>query len=333
MMLWSEKYRPTDFSGILGQENVVQTLESAADEGNVPHLLVVGRPGTGKSVAVEALARRLYGTHWQENTTVFPTADIFEQGRKYLEAEERFAHLYQKDESVLSNFKHIVKWYAGIRPLDAAFRLVVFEGAAALTREAQQGLRRLMERYSGTCRFVFLTTNGSAIIPAIASRCLPLTFGPVPDPLVRQRLEEILRAEGVPAGKVSADDLDLIVPAAAGDLRRAILLLQLSAESEGHVDLADTAASETENVAASAFGALMKGDLVGAKARTEALLIDYGLTGEEVVRELARAADRTYNDPRIAVALADADLLIRRGGSEFIQINALLARISQEVFS
>jgi replication factor C small subunit len=332
-MLWSEKYRPTDFSGVLGQESVVRTLESAAEAGNVPHLLVVGRPGTGKSVAVEALARRLYGVHWQENTTVLPTADIFEQGRKYLETDERFAHLYRKDESVLSNFTYVVKWYAGIRPLDTAFRLIIFEGADALTREAQQGLRRIMERSSGTCRFVFLTTNGSAIIPAIASRCLPLTFGPVPDAVVRRRLEEILKAEGVPAGKVSADDLDLIVPAAAGDLRRAILLLQVSAESEGHVDLADTAASETENVAASVFGALMKGDLAGAEARAEALLIDYGLTGEEVVREFSRAADRAYNDPRVAVALADADLLLRRGGNEFIQINALLARISREVFS
>lgn len=332
-MLWSEKYRPTDFSGILGQDHVVQTLESCADEKNVPHLLVVGRPGTGKSIAVEALARRLYGAHWQENTTVFPAADLFEQGRKFLETDERFAHLYQKDGSVLANFKHIVKWYAGIRPLDAVFRLLVFEGAAALPREAQQGLRRLMEHYSGTCRFIFLTTNGSAIIPAIASRCLPLTFGPVPDPLVRRRLEEILAAEGVPAGKVSDDLLDLIVPAAAGDLRRAILLLQLSAESAAPIDLADTASSETENVAVSAVEALMKSDFAGAKARTEALLIDYGLTGEEVVKELARAADRTYNDPRIAVALADADLLIRRGSNEFIQINALLARISREVFS
>jgi replication factor C small subunit len=147
------------------------------------------------------------------------------------------------------------------------------------------------------------------------------------------RLEEILAAEGVPAGKVPDELLGLLVPEAGGDLRRAILLLQFAAESSTPIDLADTASSETENVAVSAVEALRKGDFSGAKARAEALLIDYGLTGEEVVKELARATDRTYNDPRIAVALADADLLLRRGGNEFIQINALLARISREVFS
>jgi len=332
-MLWSEKYRPSALEGVLGQEEAVRVLSSFAESGNVPHLLIVGPTGTGKSIAVEALARTLYGANWQENTTVFPAADLFEQGKKYLEADERFGHIYKKDESFLTNFKYLVKWYAAIRPLDAGFKLMVFEGASAISREAQQGLRRIMERYSGTCRFVFLTTNGSAIIPAIASRCLPITFVPVDDDLIRRRLTAILEGEGVAADRVSADDLDLIVPAAGGDLRRATILLQVFAESKGPVDLAQTTSSETETVAASAFAALMSGNPAAARQRAESLLIDYGLTGPEVIRELAKAAEREYNDPRIAVALADADLVIRRGSNEFIQINALLARISQEVFS
>ncbi|QYZ78674.1 AAA family ATPase [Methanofollis formosanus] len=331
-MLWSEKYRPTEFSEILGQDEVVRVLSSFAASKNVPHLLVVGAPGTGKSVAVEALARALYGTHWQENTTVLPTADLFEGGKKYFEAEERFAHIYRKDESVISNFKNVVRWYASIRPLDAEFRLLVFEGAGALTRDAQQALRRTMERYSRTCRFVFLTSNQSAIIPAIASRCLPLTFVPLPDRVVRRRLEEVMAAEGVGADQVGPADLDLIVPAAGGDLRRAILLLQLYAGSGGEVDLAATATSETETMATSIFEALAKKDIQGARQRAESMLIDYGLTGHEVIRELARAADRAYADPRTAVALADAELGILRGGNEYVQINALLARISREVF-
>jgi len=332
-MLWSEKYRPSTLDGILGQDEAVRTLASFAESGNVPHLLIVGPAGTGKSIAVEALARGLYGANWQENTTIFPAADLFEQGKKYLESDERFGHIYKKDESFLTNFKYLVKWYAAIRPLDAAFKLMVFEGASAISREAQQGLRRIMERYSGTCRFVFLTTNGSAIIPAIASRCLPLTFVPVDDALIRERLAWILEKEGAAAGRVSGDDLDLIIPAAGGDLRRATILLQLFADSGGSVDLADTTSSETETVAASAFEALMSGNPPAARQRAESLLIDYGLTGPEVIKELAKAAEREYNDPRIAVALADADLVIRRGGNEFIQINALLARISREVFS
>ena len=109
----------------------------------------------------------------------FQTADLFSQGKKLLEEDERYAHLYQKSQSLIVNFKYILKWYASMRPLDADFKLMVFEDAHALTREAQQGLRRIMEQYSSTCRFVFSTTNQSAIIPAISSRCLPLFFAPV----------------------------------------------------------------------------------------------------------------------------------------------------------
>jgi len=137
-MLWSEKYRPSTLDGILGQDEAVRTLASFAESGNVPHLLIVGPAGTGKSIAVEALARGLYGANWQENTTIFPAADLFEQGKKYLESDERFGHIYKKDESFLTNFKYLVKWYAAIRPLDAGFKLMVFEGASAISREAQQ---------------------------------------------------------------------------------------------------------------------------------------------------------------------------------------------------
>ena len=64
----------------------------------------------------------------------------------YLEADDRFAHLYRKDESVLSNVKRIVRTYAAIRPLDAEFKPMVFSEADAMPGEMQQALRRTMER-------------------------------------------------------------------------------------------------------------------------------------------------------------------------------------------
>jgi replication factor C small subunit len=275
------------------------------------------------------VARRLYAENWEANTSVFSAADLLGRGKSALEADERFSHIYQKGQSRIVNFKYIVKWYASMRPLDAPFKLMVFEDAHDLTFEAQQALRRTMERYSATCRFIFVTTRPSAIIPAIASRCLPLFFAPIERELIRARLDAILAVEGA---AIPADDLDLIVYAAGGDLRRAIIYLQLAVAAGEEFDLAEISRSETGNVAASAFDALRTGNFDAASRIAESLMIEYGLSAREVVHELREVARREYNHPALAVALADADHRLCHNANDFVQVNALLARVAREVF-
>jgi replication factor C small subunit len=329
-MLWSEVYRPKRCEDIIGQDAVIRYLVSFADAGSVPHMILSGPHGTGKTVAVECLAKRLYGENWEANTTCLSAADLLGRGRSALETDERFAQIYRKDQSLIVNFKYVVKWYASMRPLDADFKLMVFEDAEGLTFEAQQALRRTMERYSATCRFIFVTTRPSAIIPAIASRCLPLFFAPLESALIRTRLAEILAAE---AATCPADDIDLIVHAARGDLRRAITYLQIVAGAGEEIDLAEVARSETSNVATSAFEALRAGNFAAARSIAESLMIEYGLPAREVVGELRRAVRREYNHPALAIALADADCQLGHNANDFVQINALLARIAREVSS
>lgn len=329
-MLWTEKYRPVRCEEIKGQDSVMGHLCSFAESRSIPHLLLTGPHGTGKSSAVECLARRLYGDTWQENMTVLKTRDLFEQGKSYLEQEERFSHLYQKDASLITNFKHIVNWFASLRPLDAEFKLMVFEGAEGLTREAQQALRRIMERYSATCRFIFVTTNQSSLIPAITSRCLPLFFSPLSPDLVSSILRSILGRE-VPGRDIPEDELDLIIHVARGDLRMAIMLLQLYIESGEPLDLSLISQSETQKVAESAFASLRSGDFEAARRMVESLLIDYGMTGSEALVSLRRVVRQEYNHPLLVVRIADADQRLQHGGNEFIQLNALLANLLQGV--
>ena len=331
-MLWIEKYRPGSFEEIIGQEQVTFHLRAAAESGNVPHLLLTGPAGTGKSAAAACLARVLYGDRKDENHTVIQTSDLFEQGRKYLEDDERYAHLYRRDESLLANFKNITRWYASIRPLDAGFRLLVFEGASALPREAQQGLRRIMERYSATCRFIFVTSRPSAIIPAVSSRCLPFFFAPLADATIEERLRAILDAEYGSRPPLTPDDIELIVQAAGGDLRKAIMLLQVSAGAEDAADLVRCSRTETGQIAQAALTAIEARDLPAAFRRFETLMIEYGLTSREVLHEFRRAARKEYNDPRIAVAIAEADYILTHANNEYIQLNAMIARIAGEVF-
>jgi len=136
-MLWIEKYRPATLAMIAGQEPAVRQLSSFVQAGTMPHLILTGPHGTGKSTAIASFAQELYGENWELNTTIIQTADIFSQGKALLEQDERYAHLYQKNQSLSANFKYIIKWYASLRPLDAEFKILVFEDAHALTRDAQ----------------------------------------------------------------------------------------------------------------------------------------------------------------------------------------------------
>ena len=91
-MLWTERYRPSRLEEICGQDPVIERLNSFAASGTVPHLMLSGPHGTGKSVAIECFAKKLYGENWEMNTSVFQTADLFSQGKKMLEEDERYAH-------------------------------------------------------------------------------------------------------------------------------------------------------------------------------------------------------------------------------------------------
>ena len=330
-MLWTERYHPAQLDEIAGQEKVIALLSSFVKSKTVPHLIITGPHGTGKSAAIECFAKELYGGNWEMNTSVFPTADLFSQGKKLLEEDERYAHLYQKNLSLIANFKYILKWYASMRPLDADFKLMIFEDAHALTHDAQQGLRRIMERYSVTCRFVFSTTNQSAIIPAITSRCLPLFFSPLPVEVVVRHLTMIRENEKTGTFPCSGDDIDLIAQVSQGDLREAILLLQIAMESGQCESLTRIAGSETGTVSSSALQLIRKGDTRGAIRQLESLMIDYGLSGREVLSDIRMAAQRYYNHPLLAIALAEADYRTGHCNNEYLQIGAFATGI-REVF-
>ncbi len=327
-MLWIEKYRPKTFDEVLGQEPAVRQLRSYAAGGNLPHLMVIGRSGCGKSSALEAFSREFYPESASENTTVLPVSVMFSQGHAYFAENDRFTTLYQKDKSVLANFKYIVKWHASLKPLSAEFRLIIFDGAGDLPKDAQAALRRIMERYSRTCRFVFVANSMSSLIEPIRSRCVPLYFLPIDSSLMQKRLPDILALEGVP-GAVSEENLEMLILGADGDLRRALVWLELMA-LHGVTDLAELSDTETGTLASAAADACRRGDDETARKIAENLMIEYGLSGTEVLG-LIREAFRGSLTPDAALLFADADLAIRAGSNEYLQMNAFVAALSSQI--
>jgi len=325
-MLWIEKYRPAAFDEVIGQTSPIKQLSAYAKQGNLPHLLVIGRSGCGKTSALEVFSRLFYTESAAENTTILPVSVMFSQGHTYFAENDRFAHLYQKNKSVLANFKYVVRWHASLKPLSAPFRLIIFDGAGDLTKDAQAALRRIMEQYSQTCRFIFVTNSLASIIDPIRSRCVPLYFLPIDETTMRGCLIDVLKKEGL-TGSVSDETLDMLILGSAGDLRKALVWLELMA-LHGVEDLSELMRTETSELAAAAILAAGKGDAAAAQKILENLLIEYGMSAGDLLRQirLSLMGDMT---PELALLFSKTDVMLVEGNNEYLQMNAFAAVLTE----
>ena len=224
MSLWIEKYRPRTLSGIVGQDAAVRVGTRFLESGSIPNLLLWGPRGVGKFSFARALALELHGD--LENFISLDASNIFEIGKKYLAEERRFRLFYEERASVIDTFKRIIREFTALAPINADFKIIFFSNAEALTLDAQHALRRTMERYSKTCRFVFSTTKPAKIIMPLRSRCLMLHFRKLSDEHVESIVRRVASGERL---KLSADALRLIKARADGNAFVAISLLQAAA--------------------------------------------------------------------------------------------------------
>jgi len=309
--MWTEKYRPKTLDEIVGQEPIVERLKGFLVERDLPHLLLSGPAGTGKTTAILAFAHDLYGGQLQGN----------------------FLELNASDERGIDIVRNRVKDFARTKPLGSAqFKIITLDEADSLTRDAQHALRRTMERYAASCRFCLICNYSSKIIEPIQSRCAILRFPRLDEKHVIQRLTFIARKEDV---QLVQDGIQAIIYVSAGDLRKAINVLQASAVTQKKVD-ADTVYSITgkarpEEVRQMINGAL-EGRFVEAQEKLQNLLIWQGLAGEDVVRQIHREVLLSGIDEVIKVQLVDvvgeAEYRLAEGADPEIQLSYVLARFA-----
>lgn len=194
------------------QDEVVAALKTSLDTGNLPHLLFYGPPGTGKTSTILAICKQLFGPSMYG---------------------ERVLELNASDERGINVVREKVKNFAkgatsGVTAAGTPcppWKVIILDEADSMTNDAQSALRRVMETYSKVTRFCLICNYVSRIIEPLASRCAKFRFKALNGQVMRTRLEEICRAEGVLGERVPSV-LDAVMAHSNGDLRKAITYLQ-----------------------------------------------------------------------------------------------------------
>lgn len=209
---WVEKYRPVFLDDVVGNTETVERLKIIAKEGNLPHIIISGMPGIGKTTSVLCLARQLLGDAYKEAVLELNASD--ERGI----------------DVVRNRIKSFAQKKVNLPP--GRHKLVILDEADSMTSGAQQALRRTMEIYSNTTRFAFACNQSNKIIEPLQSRCAILRYGRLTDAQVVKRLLQIIEAEKV---EYSDDGLAALVFSAEGDMRQAINNLQSTHAGFGFV--------------------------------------------------------------------------------------------------
>lgn len=308
--VWIEKYRPKALADVVGQEEIVERLQAYVRSKSMPHLLLAGRAGTGKTSCAIALVREFFGEDWNLN----------------------FQELNASDERGIDVVRTKIKDFARMAPIGSDFKVIFLDEADALTADAQAALRRTMEMYTRTCRFILSCNYSSKIIEPIQSRCAVFSFRPLRPEDVKVYLERIAKAEKL---EITDEGKDTLVFIAQGDLRRATNALQVAAALGKTVD-AETLYKSTQTVKPELIQELINTSLQGefAKARKllETILVENALAGEDLIKQIHRTVYDLQIPERDKIRLVDrigeVEFRMVEGANPRIQLESLIAHFA-----
>ncbi len=195
--LWTEKYRPSDFSTYVGNDDVKEVFESYVHSQDIPHLLLYGPAGGGKTTAAKILINKIECDYLIINASDERGIDVIRDKIKNFASTQGFKNL----------------------------KIILLDESDALTFDGQAALRNVMETFSKHCRFILTCNYVEKIIAPIQSRCQSFNITPPTKKDVAKQVSFILNQEGV---QFDIKDLVPIIDNGYPDLRKIINQCQQS---------------------------------------------------------------------------------------------------------
>jgi len=311
--IWIEKYRPKILDDVVGQDEIVERLKAYVKTKNVPHLMFAGPAGTGKTTSALAMSKELFGDNWKQNLN----------------------ELNASDERGIGVVRGKIKDFARTAPIGkTAFKIIFLDEADSLTIDAQSALRRTIEKYSHICRFILSVNYSSKIIEPIQSRCTIFRFNPIKNDDIKKYIRKIASKEKL---EVTSDGLETLIFISRGDLRKAINILQVGASVGKKITaeiLYETSATAKPEDVKNLINSALAGNFMAARNQLYDLLIQYGLSGEDVIRQIHQTiydlAIPDENKVRLIEKTGETEFRLTEGSNEHIQLEALLAQFALE---
>lgn len=199
--VFTEKYRPKKLDDVVGQENITRLLKGFVANKKIPHMLFTGPAGSGKTTSAKALARDLYGKEWQNY----------------------FLEMNASDDNSIAVVREKVKGYAQVKVIGQDFKIIFLDEADAITGPAQSALRRIIEMYSETCRFILSCNYPNKIIDPIKDRCTLFRFKMISKEQMMVFLKKVVEEESI---DITEPALELLCDLAKGSMRKSLGTLE-----------------------------------------------------------------------------------------------------------
>ena len=309
--LWTEKYRPESFSDIKGQKDVVKRVRAFVKLKNMPHQLYAGPAGVGKSSLALVVARQLFGESWRDN----------------------FLELNASDERGIDIVRNKVKDFARTKALgDVPFKIIFLDECDALTKEAQQALRRTMENYTSTCRFILSCNYSSKIIDPIQSRCVVFRFKRLEGDELGLIIDSIAKKENLVFSK---EVKTAFMTVSEGDCRRLENLMQSSVAFSKKVVVDDVYSLAALAKPKELFGVLklaVSNNFIMSRTQLLDIMLKYGLSGLDIIKQIQKEIWNLNIEDKKKLEMIDRcgeiEFRMVEGSDEFIQLESLLAFIT-----
>ena len=306
---WVEKYRPKNLDDLISHEEIIKTINKFIDENQLPHLLFYGPPGTGKTSTILACAHKLY-TPAQFNSMVL--------------------EMNASDDRGIGIVRGQILSFASTGTLyKSGFKLIILDEADAMTNDAQNALRRIIEKYTDNVRFCIICNYLGKIIPALQSRCTKFRFGPLSPDQILPRLEAIIKEENL---SVNEDGKEALMALSGGDMRKVLNVLQSTWLAFGSV---------TEETVYSCVGHPLPVDIKNivnwllnesyesCYCKIQDIKVKKGLALQDILTELHLFVNKIEFPDSIlidlVIKLAEIEKRVSIGCSEPVQLNALVS--------